>query len=312
MTFPVVDVGLWRVMAVEFAGADEKEWLTEASHAREVSRSNWWLYKAVKHGVLKAPGGDVVGAYRRTDDRVEKVACELAKLIGLPAADVELAVRDSTEGLISHNVAPDGAELQPADVVLSEFAGYVSCADDRKMKERPGHNMTNIRTLLEPMLGPPEGATATWPAFDVFAGYLVFDAWIANPDRHAMNWAVLRTSDGDRLAKTFDHGSALGSGLTDEVRTRQLEQGVAGWCSRGVAHRFEGGRKVSLVEHAHSAAAQAGVRAVDWIARIGALEPSSWRGVVDDIPGMSEVERRFVDEVLIENRRRLCDDYRVA
>lgn len=31
------------------------------------------------------------------------------------------------------------------------------------------------------------------PAFDVFTGYLLLDAWIANTDRHPHNWGVLRT-----------------------------------------------------------------------------------------------------------------------
>ncbi len=299
-------------MAVEFAGVDEKEWLAEARHAQAASRADWWLFKSVKHGVVKAPGGAVAGGYRRTDDRVEKIACELARLIDLPSAEIELAVRGSAEGLLSRNVMTEGAELQPADVMLSEYPGYVSCAQDRKMKERPGHNLANIRELLSPMFGPPDSLAADWPAFDVFAGYLVFDAWIANADRHAMNWAVLRTADTDHLAKTFDHGSALGSGLTDVARCRELERGLAAWCRRGVAHRFENGRATTLVEHALSAVRDAGARASEWVERLGSLDRASWQAVIDCAPGMSDGERRFIDAVLVENRRRLCDDSRDA
>jgi hypothetical protein len=31
---------------------------------------------------------------------------------------------------------------------------------------------------------------------DVWAGYLAFDAWIANRDRHHANWGILRHLDG--------------------------------------------------------------------------------------------------------------------
>ncbi|WP_149203136.1 hypothetical protein [Actinotalea subterranea] len=312
MSYPVLDVSRWEVMSVEAGGADEKLWLTEASHTRDVERSEWWLYKSVKYGSLKGPGDQTIGPYRRSDDRVEKLACELARLIALPAADVELAVRDGEEGLISHNVASEGWDLQPADVVLSEAPGYRSCAQDRKMRERPGHNLRNIRTLLAPMLGPSETATAGWDAFDVFTGYLVFDAWIANSDRHAMNWAVLLKPGQERLARSFDHGSALGSGLTDAGRRRHLEHGIAGWCSRGYAHRFEGGRRVTLVELAQAAVAQAGPHAADWRDRISGVTRPAWQHVISRVPGMSEVERRFVDEVLHENQRRLCDDRRTT
>jgi hypothetical protein len=43
---------------------------------------------------------------------------------------------------------------------------------------------------------------------------------VANGDRHPGNWAILeRQADGLRfLAPTYDHGSALGAGLTDANR----------------------------------------------------------------------------------------------
>ena len=36
---------------------------------------------------------------------------------------------------------------------------------------------------------PPDCGVLTAP--EVFAGYLVLDAWVANQDRHDQNWAVL-------------------------------------------------------------------------------------------------------------------------
>ena len=70
----------------------------------------------------------------------------------------------------------------------------------------------------------------------MFAGFLVFDAWIANTDRHAENWAVLTCKRNGRrtLAASFDHGSALASGSQDEqLETADVEQFVTnrdrGW-----------------------------------------------------------------------------------
>jgi hypothetical protein len=50
--------------------------------------SHWWLYKPVKSA-----------SYRRFDDWSEKMSAELAQLLDLPAARVELALGHSDEGV---------------------------------------------------------------------------------------------------------------------------------------------------------------------------------------------------------------------
>jgi hypothetical protein len=61
-------------------------------------------------------------------------------------------------------------------------------------------------------------------AVDVFLGYLMLDAWIANQDRHHENWGIiLMNSQGTyHLAPTYDHASSLGTGETDETRQDKL------------------------------------------------------------------------------------------
>ncbi|MGH6635180.1 MAG: hypothetical protein ACRED0_03285 [Gammaproteobacteria bacterium] len=63
---------------------------------------------------------------------------------------------------------------------------------------------------------PPD--TSIRSAFDVFIGYLLLDAWIANQDRHHENWGVINYGDGIHLAPSYDHAAALGQNETDEVR----------------------------------------------------------------------------------------------
>lgn len=59
-------------------------------------------------------------------------------------------------------------------------------------------------------------------AVECFVGYIVFDGWIMNVDRHHENWGMLADSN-DRLAPSYDHASALGRLLNDERRTKILE-----------------------------------------------------------------------------------------
>jgi hypothetical protein len=74
--------------------------------------------------------------------------------------------------------------------------------------------------------GDVGGAPFDATAFDVFAGYVVLDAWVANRDRHDNNWAVLRpitlSADPLRLCGSYDHASSLGFNVTDEERSVRL------------------------------------------------------------------------------------------
>ncbi len=66
-------------------------------------------------------------------------------------------------------------------------------------------------------------------AIDVFLGYLMLDAWIANQDRHHENWALLLSAERlVHLAPSYDHASGLGSHESDanrEVRLTTRDKG---------------------------------------------------------------------------------------
>jgi hypothetical protein len=138
----------------------------------------------------------------------------------------------------------------------------------------------------------------------VFAGFLVFDAWVANTDRHALNWAVLSRRGTRRLAHSFDHGSALASGVADD-RLGSLD--VARFCRRGFATRFEGGLKRQLVELAVEAVRLIGGRSRVWTDRLASIEQDAWAQMLAEVPRVSDVRRRFLDEMLLENQRRISD-----
>ena len=60
-------------------------------------------------------------------------------------------------------------------------------------------------------------------ATDVFVGYLMLDAWIANQDRHHENWGLILSPQGTvHLCPTYDHASSLGMNETDESREDRL------------------------------------------------------------------------------------------
>lgn len=306
-TYEICNISEWPIMAPEYGGDDNKEWVGRPDGADSSQRSNWWLFKPAKYGDLPGREGQPAVSYRRRDDKVEKIVSELAVLIGLPAADVQIAERDNEEGIISRNVAPEGWDLQPGNTYLSEFEDYLNCDVERRPRNRLGHNLINIQRLLDAKLGPPRTNMETWPAFDVFTAYLVFDAWIANTDRHALNWGLLDRAGEHRLAKSYDHGSALASGSTEVHLQRILQRGVEDWCQKAKAHRFENGKNRTLLDVALEGLELSAGPAREVVDRICALDRSSWIGVLERVPAMSEVANTFMDELLAANRKRLCD-----
>jgi hypothetical protein len=300
--FSVIDVSTWPVVSQETGGLEPKDWICPPELVEEAAgREHLLLFKPVKMGLRPRKGGDMA-PYRRHDDEAERIAALLATVIGLPSAEVQLARGVVGEGIISRNVTPDGWDIQGGDVSLSEIPGYVSCAGDMRPRERRGHNLENIRRVLKSALGPP-GLCEDWAAFDVFVGYLAFDAWIANTDRHAYNWAILSRGSERRLAASFDHGSALASGVPDEDL---LDKDPIEFSHNGRAGRFEGGSTRSLVELATEGRELAGAAASEWFGRIAGVDRTLVEDVVGAVPRMSVVRHRFLTKVLMENARRLA------
>jgi hypothetical protein len=250
----------------------------------------------------------VRGDRRQGEDWAEKIAAELAELIGLPAAVVELAVRDSAAGCLSRDLKPGvGWEMHTGAVLISEVDPRLTV----RSRDRVGHNLGNIARVLESVAVPsgwtnlPSGLSA----LDVFCGFLMFDAWIANLDRHEENWSVLQAPDGSRhLAPSYDHGNSLGFNLLDSKRAAILggNPPLNQWATKAMAGRFENGRKVSLVDHAANALrlAQEGTGQY-WCDRIASVTLADLEAVVAAVPEMSELARTFLLRLLEINRERL-------
>ncbi|MBC7488722.1 MAG: hypothetical protein H7240_00460 [Glaciimonas sp.] len=78
---------------------------------------------------------------------------------------------------------------------------------------------------------PPEGFLYDQEiknALDVFIGYLMFDAWIANQDKQSENWPIILADSNDFLAPSYDHGSSLARNKTDLERDYMMVTKDAG------------------------------------------------------------------------------------
>lgn len=179
--YPIIDVSDWEFVREEAIGGEEKYWLEQPAIGHR------WLFKPDNF-----VDNCLVPWYQR-EGVTEKITCELATRLGVPCAQIELAVRDGRPGCISLDLAPRHWQLQTGAVVLgSLLSDYVPGNEQGNNSARVGHSLVNIQHALrehEPQPGfkLPED----FDAFDIFVGYVMFDALVANRDRHDENWAVL-------------------------------------------------------------------------------------------------------------------------
>ncbi|HYG74129.1 MAG TPA: hypothetical protein VEK08_03910 [Planctomycetota bacterium] len=195
--FPVIDVPNEAAEDVEEKGTTIKFWL----------QGKQLLYKQAREGT--------------GEHWSEKITSELAAEIGLPAAYVELAKWRGNYGVVTASVLQPGEELVEAKDLLARLT--LSGEPNPRL-----HTLENNFALLDRInqplrWNPPPEIKRTR---DTFIGYLVFDAWVNNEDRHHENWGVIdiqpwaREDDFSRyfLAASFDHASSLGREQTDEQR----------------------------------------------------------------------------------------------
>jgi hypothetical protein len=189
-----------------------------------------WLFKEARPGT--------------GEDWSEKVAAEIAHVLGIDAAAVELADYEGRRGCISLSFIDRevGEALVHGNEVLAlRVTGY----DKARRFGQSDHTLENIRDAIRSLFASPQADQV----LTGMAGYLVLDALIGNTDRHHENWGLrLRFHGGVHemgLAPSFDHASSLGRELLDPRREELLTtDGVARYLrkARGGIFREPGKR----------------------------------------------------------------------
>lgn len=297
----VLDVSGWGTVQLEARGSGSNQWRLDPDGAL-------WLYKATR---VASHTGELQG-----EDWAEKLVESLARALGLPTAQIELATRaeagEVEPGVVSRDLKLPDTDFQNGANLLADVPDYrYRDSLNRPPKNHVGHSVVNVVEQLgrHGVGPPPQLAGSELSAVDVFAGYLVLDAWVGNLDRHEENWAVLRALDGTMtLAPTYDHGAALGSSLTEERRSRLAEDraGLESFAERGFGRKFEDGAKVPLTTFAAQALDLAAPRARDrWLGRLETVGRDAVHGLIADVPRMSDPARTFCENLVEINRERI-------
>lgn len=242
----------------------------------------------------------------------EKIAAEVAGLLGIPCSRVELAVYNRTRGTVSDSFVDEGWELVHGNQVL---AGTVFRYDPQLRFGQSGHTLENICRAIERTF---IGDDAVEKTKRQFAEYVVLDAVIGNTDRHHENWGILRTW-GDEglmgcLAPSFDHASSLGRELSDEKRNQRLtKNSIDGYIARGHGGIYwsnSNKRAPSPLELVQLAARGKPDIFLPAISRLEKLDDDSLHEIVNRVPDdwMTPAARKFAVALMrynIHTMRRL-------
>jgi hypothetical protein len=250
------------------------------------------------------------------EDWSEKVACRLCNLLGLPHAEYSFAVYRGRRGVVTVTFVPARGRLVLGNELLARAASSYAGVREFRSKQ---HTLRTVLAYLKsadvlpPLdwIPPPDIGTG----IDVFVGYLLLDAWIANQDRHHENWGVVVSPDSAvHLAPTYDHASSLGRGETDSARTDRLETRDKG---RSVLHYVQRGQSAFYPPSGEKplgtldAFIEAGrIRpnaAKAWLDKLAAIPQQQVAAIFDDVPEqlITLPAKRFALEILRLNRERL-------
>jgi hypothetical protein len=284
----------------EAMGTKQKFWFSRGGEP--------WLFKTTRPG--------------QGEHWAEVLAAALAEKLSLPHARYELARWKGSVGVVTPRLMPKEFDLVHGNELLAELDATYPPEGARYVQTRQ-HTIEAVRTAIgakdvKPPLGwtPPPGIET---ACDVFAGYLLLDAWIGNTDRHHENWAlVVNLSKGERhLAPTFDHASSLGAHETDVHRTSRLESADPGFRVEGYVQRSKArsalyrepgdARPLALVEAFQQWSQSANAR--PWLEALNSIGADEIRSLVARLPEAeaSGPARAFAQAILEVNSRRILE-----
>ena len=242
----------------------------------------------------------------------EKIAAELARLLRVPAAQVELADHEGTPGCACKSFITNrtGEFLIHGNELL---AGTVTGYKKDQWFRQSDHTLDNIILALDSIFSSPE-----WKrhAYLHLTGYLFLDGLIGNTDRHHENWGVIfRVSKGPRLgikmAPTFDHASSLGRELTNEAQERILSDGrMLQYLKKGRGGIYANSadrRGLSPLAVAQLASQRFPELYRAWAARLAKVDEPEFSCILDQVPAkvLPKVSRQFVAELLRTTRQEL-------
>jgi len=289
---------------IEYLGTKRKFWFTSGGQR--------YLFKAEERGT--------------GEDWAEKVVCELARCLGIPHVEYELAHQFEGQnpiqpGVICPSFAPRPLALVMGNQLLLRRDPAYPAKAERKygIREYTVDAVAEVVATLHPpttewMRATPPGVTT---ALGVFIGYMMLDAWVANQDRHHQNWGGILHAGMLRLSPTYDHGASLARNLTDEDRKSRLEtrdknrtvEHFAGKARSGFYATPKDDKTMFALDAFRNFAGRDIAAARIWLGKLREISEIAVDAILAEVPPqrMSPITRAFTLELLMINQRRLLE-----
>ena len=234
------------------------------------------------------------------EDWSEKIASEIAHLLGIPAAQVELAMFMDKRGSASRSFVERDKGfglIHGSELLAGRVLGY----EKSKQWHQNNHCINNIISAMQLTFTPRQQRQQ----LRMLAGFIVLDAIICNTDRHHDNWGLLRGPFGrgkarHQVAPSFDHASSLGRELREERCKAMLvdHKGIERYVMRGRGGIFweESSAKGENPLLLAIKAAKAYPKYFDhWMHKLNELNPEDISGIVERVPVryMTGVSKEF-------------------
>jgi len=125
----------------------------------------------------------------------EKMSYEIAKIIGIPCAQVELAKdSDGRLGSISYLFNYKNGRM------ISEHIDAKDFINKSEAERKEYYTIPNIKSVLD---------RYDESLFKGFLNIMVFDALVGETDRHEENWGVSKSQKGYQISPLYDNGCNL-------------------------------------------------------------------------------------------------------
>jgi hypothetical protein len=295
MKYPVIEIPADVCDTIEQLGTKEKFWFY---HNEDDNRK---LFK--------------IGRFGTGENWSEKATSELAKLLGLSCAEYEFAIWKEKEGVISTLFVPQNGRLVHGNELLGKVIENYPKNKFYKVREyNIFTTLAIIKKVPELPIGYEKNKIIKNPLC-LFVGYLMFDCWISNPDRHHENWGCVLDSINKRihLAPTYDHASGLGCRVSDKERrerriTKDKRYSVENFVGKTKSAFYDKGLKqLKTIEVFLIAAKQNRKAAEFWLNKLESISYAEIENIFTKIPDklISGPAIDFALAILEANKKRL-------
>lgn len=138
----------------------------------------------------------------------EKLAYEIAKVLGYDCAKIELAVdNDNQIGVLNYYFSDN-------DESHTDIVAYLN----KNIKERNNYyTISNIKNVLD---------SINTSLFKGFIKIMLFDALIGEQDRHEENWGITEKKGKSFISPLYDNGDSLLREFKNPVNARKYYDGI--------------------------------------------------------------------------------------